>query len=162
MAYDCIVIDFNNKCRDENLRTILQKFPYAIIVPFVSGYHDIIKSLIGGSRTTNTWMLSTKINYSDFDFDYIPEQHESTQLHVWNNPGQKEGRCRGASVPDTRGPNRGVSLAELGGGVASCSARSCQSNAGRRSAVGVQAGATRGPQHHRAVQASSARLAVEP
>lgn len=91
MAYDCIVIDFNNKCRDENLRTILQKFPYAIIVPFVSGYHDIIKSLIGGSRTTHTWMLSTKINYSDFDFDYIPEQHESMQLHVWNNPGQKEG-----------------------------------------------------------------------
>ena len=36
-------------------------------------------------------MLTTKVDYTDFDFDYIPEQHQSTQLHVWNNPGQNEG-----------------------------------------------------------------------
>ena len=91
MAFDCFIVNFNNKESDKNLSLLLEKFPYARVVPFISGYHDIIKSLIGESRTTHTWMLTTKVDYTNFDFDFIPEQHQSTQLHVWNNPGQKEG-----------------------------------------------------------------------
>ena len=91
MAFDCCIVNFRNKESDKNLAILLEKFPYARVVPFVSGYHDIIKSLIGESKTTHTWMLSTKLDYSNFDFDYIPEQHQATQLHVWNRPAQKEG-----------------------------------------------------------------------
>jgi len=91
MAFDCCIVDFRNKESDKNLAILLEKFPYARVVPFVSGYHDIIKSIIGESKTSHIWMLSTKLDYSDFDFDYIPEQHQATQLHVWNSPGQKEG-----------------------------------------------------------------------
>jgi len=91
MAFDCFIINFRNKESDKNLSFLLEKFPYARVVPFISGYHDIIKSLIGESRTTHTWMLTSKVDYTHFDFDFLPEQHQSTQLHVWNNPGQKEG-----------------------------------------------------------------------
>ena len=91
MAFDCIVVDFNNTEKTENLKVILDKFPYAKIVPFVSSYHEIIKAYLPYSKTTFQWLLSTKINYKDFNFDYIPEQHQSNQLHVWSNVNQKEG-----------------------------------------------------------------------
>ena len=91
MAYDCIVIDFNNTCSDKNLDTILKKFPYATVVPFVDGYFQMLKSVLPGSRTMHTWVLTTKIDYNNFDFEYMPEQHQITQLHAWANSGQKEG-----------------------------------------------------------------------
>ena len=91
MAHDCIVIDFGNKDRDKNLSILLEKFPYARVVPFISSYLGIIRSALPESRTTYTWMLNTKFDYSDFDFDYMPEQHQTKQLHVWNNNNQQEG-----------------------------------------------------------------------
>ena len=68
-----------------------KKFPYARIIPFVSSYFDIAKSVLGDSQTEYTWLLSSKVDYSNFDFNYIPEQHQAKQLHVWNNKNQKEG-----------------------------------------------------------------------
>ena len=91
MAYDCIVINFQNKNSEVNLEKILEKVPYATVFPFVSGYFEMFKSILPESHTNHTWILSTKVDYSDFDFDYMPEQHEMQQLHVWSNPGQKEG-----------------------------------------------------------------------
>ena len=72
MAFDCFIINFNNKESDKNLSLLLEKFPYARVVPFISGYHDIIKSLIGESRTTHAWMLTTKVDYTNFDFPLQP------------------------------------------------------------------------------------------
>ena len=91
MAFDCIIIDFKNKDSNKNLSILCKSFPHARIIPFVSSYFDIAKSVLGDSRTEYTWLLSSKVNYSDFDFNFIPEQHQRTQLHVWNNKNQKEG-----------------------------------------------------------------------
>ncbi len=91
MAFDCIVVDFKNKNADANLELIRSRFPHAVVVPFVNSYHDIIKSMLDTSNTEFIWLLSTKINYTEFDFDYIPEQHQKKQLHVWNEKEQKEG-----------------------------------------------------------------------
>ena len=91
MAFDCVIIDFKNKQSDKNIDTLLNIFPYARIIPFVSSYLDIIQSVLKDSRTEFTWMLSSKINYSTFDFGYIPEQHQTKQVHVWNNKDQPEG-----------------------------------------------------------------------
>ena len=82
MAFDCIVVDFKNKRSDSNLAIILKNFPHARIVPFVASYFDIAKSIMPDSKTEFTWMLSSKIDYTNFDFDYIPEQHQAKQLHV--------------------------------------------------------------------------------
>ena len=91
MAFDCVIVDFNNKDSKTNLAVILQKFPHARTIPFISSYFDIVKSVLVESSTEYQWLLSSKINYTDFNFDYIPEQHQSIQLHVWGNKGQDEG-----------------------------------------------------------------------
>ena len=91
MAFDCIIIDFKNKDSNKNLSILSKSFPHARIIPFVSSYFDIAKSVLGDSQTEYTWLLSSKVDYSDFDFNFIPEQHQRTQLHVWNNKNQKEG-----------------------------------------------------------------------
>tara|TARA_A100001011_G_scaffold392537_1_gene480350 strand:+ start:1144 stop:2469 length:1326 start_codon:yes stop_codon:yes gene_type:complete len=91
MAFDCIIIDFKNKDSNKNLSILYKSFPHARVIPFVSSYFDIAKSVLGDSRTEYTWLLSSKVDYSDFDFNFIPEQHQRTQLHVWNNKNQKEG-----------------------------------------------------------------------
>jgi hypothetical protein len=89
MAFDCICVDFQNS--KENLNTIKQRMPHAKVIPFVQSYMEILKSLVNDARTSHVWMLSTLIDYSTFDFDYIPEQHQDQQIHVWHNEEQKEG-----------------------------------------------------------------------
>ena len=91
MAFDCVIIDFQNKNGAKNINRLEHIFPYARIIPFVSSYLDVLKSVIADSKTEYTWVLSSKIDYSNFDFDYLPEQHQAKQVHVWNNKTQKEG-----------------------------------------------------------------------
>ena len=91
MAFDCVIIDFQNKNGAKNINRLENIFPYARIIPFVSSYLDVLKSVIADSKTEYTWVLSSKIDYSNFDFDYLPEQHQAKQVHVWNNKTQKEG-----------------------------------------------------------------------
>ena len=89
MAFDCICVNFQNS--DKNLNTIKQRMPFAKTIPFVKSYMEILSSMVRDAKTSHVWLLSTLIDYSTFDFDYIPEQHQDKQLHVWHNAGQKEG-----------------------------------------------------------------------
>ncbi len=89
MAFDCICVDFQNS--EDNLNTIKQRMPHAKIIPFAHSYMEIIKSFVGEARTSYVWLVSTLIDYETFNFDYIPEQYEDKQLHVWHNNKQKEG-----------------------------------------------------------------------
>jgi len=89
MAFDCICVDFQNS--EKNLNTIKQRMPHAKIIPFVQSYMEILRSLVRDARTSHVWMVSSLIDYGTFDFDYIPEQHQDQQIHVWHNREQKEG-----------------------------------------------------------------------
>lgn len=89
MAFDCICVDFQNS--EHNLNAIKQRMPHAKIISFVHSYMDILRSLVSDARTSHVWMLSSLIDYNTFDFDYIPEQHQDQQIHVWHNAEQKEG-----------------------------------------------------------------------
>ena len=89
MAFDCICVDFQNS--EHNLNIVKQRMPHANIIPFVQSYMEMLRSLVSAARTSYVWLLSTLIDYSTFDFDYIPEQHQGQQIHVWHNEGQKEG-----------------------------------------------------------------------
>jgi hypothetical protein len=91
MAFDCVIVDFKNAKSKENLLMLTKRFPYARVIPFVTSYFEIAKSVLQDSKTEFTWLLSSKVDYSKFDFDYIPEQHQTKQLHVWSNKDQKEG-----------------------------------------------------------------------
>jgi hypothetical protein len=91
MAFDCICIDFKNKKSKENIDIIKKIFPYVKVLPFINSYFDVIKSCIGNSRTNYLWVLSSLIDYKNFNFDFIPEQFQHAQVHVWGCKEQKEG-----------------------------------------------------------------------
>ena len=71
MAFDCICIDFKNPNSKKHIETIKQIFPYVEITPFVKSYNQMVKHFVGASKTEYTWILSSLIDYSNFDFDYI-------------------------------------------------------------------------------------------
>lgn len=89
MAFDCVFVDFreNNSAKER----IMEEFPYANVTPFVSSYFNILKSYIRDIKTEHFWFVSDLANLQHFDFDYIPEQHEQKQIHVWNGAYQTEG-----------------------------------------------------------------------
>jgi len=83
MAFDCICIDFKNPNSKKHVETIKQKFPYVEITPFIKNYNQMVKHFVGSSKTEYTWILSSLIDYSNFDFDYIPEQHQKYQWSLF-------------------------------------------------------------------------------
>ena len=89
MAFDCVFVDFQNN--GSLKERALEQFPYARVVPFVGSYLDVLKSFVETVNTEFFWLLTDLVNPHEFDFDYIPEQHEQRQIHVWNGRGQKEG-----------------------------------------------------------------------
>ena len=91
MAFDCICIDFKNNKSEQNIENIKKVFPYVRVIPFVQSYYEIIQSQIPSCKTQYLWLLSSLIDYSDFDFGFIPEQFQAEQTHVWSVEAQKEG-----------------------------------------------------------------------
>jgi hypothetical protein len=70
--------------RFKNTPEILSPFANTRVVPFVNSYFDVIKSVIEDVRTEYFWLFASFINLETFNFiDYIPEQHEKDQMHVW-------------------------------------------------------------------------------
>jgi len=53
------------------------------VVPFVHSYFDILKAVVEDVRTEYFWFFTNFVNLDTVDLDYIPEQHERDQLHVW-------------------------------------------------------------------------------
>ena len=54
-------------------------------VPFVKDYLTVLKSVIDDIKTEYFWFFSNFMDLKTIDLDYIPEQHESKQIHVWYN-----------------------------------------------------------------------------
>lgn len=53
------------------------------IVPFVGSYFEILKSVISDINTEYFWFFSNFVDLKEIDIDFIPEQHERDQIHVW-------------------------------------------------------------------------------
>lgn len=54
-------------------------------VPFVKSYLTVLKSVIDDIQTEYFWFFSNFMDIKTVDLDYIPEQHEREQIHVWYN-----------------------------------------------------------------------------
>jgi hypothetical protein len=53
------------------------------MVPFIGSYFDILKSVVADIKTEYFWFFSNFVDVQDIDLDFIPEQHERDQIHVW-------------------------------------------------------------------------------
>jgi hypothetical protein len=52
-------------------------------VPFVHSYLTVLKSIIDDIKTEYFWFFANFMNLDTMDLNYIPEQHERGQIHVW-------------------------------------------------------------------------------
>jgi hypothetical protein len=53
------------------------------VVPFIGSYFEILKSVVDDIKTEYFWFFANFVDMKTIDVDYIPEQHECDQLHVW-------------------------------------------------------------------------------
>jgi len=77
MAFDSVQVRFRNTSHIES------PFANTRVVPFIGSYFEILKSVVGDIKTEYFWFFSNFVKVEDIDLDYIPEQHERDQIHVW-------------------------------------------------------------------------------
>jgi len=56
------------------------------VVPFINSYFEILKTVVEDIKTEYFWFFANFVDLkqiSNFDLDFIPEQHEKNQIHVW-------------------------------------------------------------------------------
>ena len=83
MAFDCIKVKFPN-LEDQNIW-------HTDTIPFIKNYLEIIKNKIHDVKTSHFWLIASFVEFNDNLFDYIPEQFEKDQLHVFYSGANKEG-----------------------------------------------------------------------
>jgi len=81
MAFDSVQVRFKNVTDHES------PFANTRVVPFIDSYFEILKGVVNDIKTEYFWFFSNFVNLNinkGFDLlDYVPEQHERNQIHVW-------------------------------------------------------------------------------
>lgn len=79
MAFDSVQVRFKDTKHHPS------PFAGTRTVPFVDSYLTVLKSIVDEIRTEYFWFFANFMDISTIDLDYIPEQHEKHQIHVWYN-----------------------------------------------------------------------------
>ena len=84
--YKVIMHGFDSiQVRFKHTKHIESPFANTRVVPFVESYLTVLKSVIDDIRTEYFWFFANFMDLKTMDLDYIPEQHENKQMHVWYN-----------------------------------------------------------------------------
>jgi len=92
MAFDSIQIKF------KNVKQWSSPLANSRVVPFVESYFNVIKSCINDIRTEYFWVFPSFMSMKQIDFDFIPEQFEKDQIHVWYSGHPKAGHNKEGNV----------------------------------------------------------------
>jgi hypothetical protein len=92
MAFDSVQVRFKH--------TKHRPSPFANTreVPFVDSYLTVLRAVVGDIKTEYFWFFSNFMDLSTIDLDYIPEQHEKNQIHVWYNTNPLGGTNKEGNV----------------------------------------------------------------
>ena len=85
MAFDSVQVRF------KNTSNIDSPFADTRVVPFIGSYFEILKSVVEDIKTEHFWFFSNFVKIEHINLDYIPEQHERDQIHVWYTTHPKAG-----------------------------------------------------------------------
>ena len=77
MAYDSVQVRF------KDVKEFPSPFANTRQVPFVESYFEILKAVVNDVKTEYFWFFANFADLKLIDIDYIPEQHERDQIHVW-------------------------------------------------------------------------------
>ena len=58
-------------------------------IRFDKSYLNVLKKVIDSIQTEYFWMFAEFVDMNTVDLDYIPEQHEKEQIHVWYDHSDK-------------------------------------------------------------------------
>ena len=83
MAFDCVRVNFENFNK--------KFFWHTHSITFVENYFEILKYISSDIKTTHFWLIASFVNTENIDFNFIPEQHESNQIHCFHSGRNKEG-----------------------------------------------------------------------
>ena len=83
MAFDCVKVNFSQYEQ--------KSFWYNHEIPFIKNYFEIIKSKITDIKTSHFWVVASFMEVSDDVLNFIPEQFEQKQIHVFYSGENKEG-----------------------------------------------------------------------
>ena len=93
MAFDSVQVRFKNVPHNES------PFANTRVVPFVDSYFEILKGVVNDISTEYFWFFANFTNIKPVDFlDYLPEQHERDQIHVWYTTHPKGGLNKEGNV----------------------------------------------------------------
>ena len=94
MAFDSIQVKFKHVYHFKSLIAGTR------VVPFVNSYLDVLKSVINDVQTEYFWFFASfiKLDSTPEILDYIPEQHEKDQIHVWYTTHPKGGLNKEGNV----------------------------------------------------------------
>ena len=95
MAFDSVQVRFRNTSNIDS------PFADTRVVPFIGSYFEILKSVVEDVKTEHFWFFSNFVdikNFGGIDLDFIPEQHEQEQIHVWYTTHPKGGLNKEGNV----------------------------------------------------------------
>ena len=94
MAFDSIQVRF------KNVTHFKSPLANTIEVPFVDSYLTVLKSVVSQIKTEYFWFFASfiKLESTPEILDYIPEQHEKDQIHVWYTTHPKGGLNKEGNV----------------------------------------------------------------
>jgi len=67
-------------------------------IPFVESYLTVLKSVVEDIKTEYFWFFANFVELTTMDLDYIPEQHQKEQIHVWYNTNPLGGTNKEGNV----------------------------------------------------------------
>ena len=78
--------------RFKNINFYKSPLANTVTVPFVDSYFEILKKVVHNVKTEYFWFFASfcKLD-TNFDWNFIPEQHEKDQIHVWYTTHPKGG-----------------------------------------------------------------------
>jgi hypothetical protein len=82
--HDIFIVNYTNN------RKLLEQFPHARIVNPAARL-ELFKTVAMQSVTRHAWLLDDRYDYSLFDFGFIPEWHQDSQIHVWQTSEARSG-----------------------------------------------------------------------
>ena len=92
MAFDSVQVRF------KDVKHWPSPFANTRQVPFVKSYLNVLKAVVEDIKTEYFWFFADFMNLQNMDLDYIPEQHEREQIHVWYNTHPKGGTNKEGNV----------------------------------------------------------------
>ncbi len=84
--------------RFKHTKHIESPFANTRVVPFVESYLKVLRSVIDDIKTEYFWFFANFMDLKTIDLDYIPEQHQKDQIHVWYNTHPLGGTSKEGNV----------------------------------------------------------------